>query len=206
MGSITRFITHRRKLKVNQAKSAVARPGQRKFLGFSFTSEREPWRRIAPRLALVARSEFENKPGEPVASACGRWSKTSRPICEAGLDTSAIVKRRRGCKPLKRGYAADFARWCGSNGSADGHGFANFANGASARIARRKPPGVRTVPGDARTRLPLTLRCPTPTLLNSDSHLWSCGISIIRRTAVCGPACTVVSQGRRGDPSPYVDS
>jgi RNA-directed DNA polymerase len=48
MGSITRFITHRRKLKVNQAKSAVARPGQRKFLGFSFTSEREPRRRIAP--------------------------------------------------------------------------------------------------------------------------------------------------------------
>ena len=49
MKSVTRFITHRLKLKVNQAKSAVARPGQRKFLGFSFTSEREPRRRIAPK-------------------------------------------------------------------------------------------------------------------------------------------------------------
>ena len=49
MESITRFITHRLKLKVNQAKSAVARPGQRKFLGFSFTSERKPRRRIAPK-------------------------------------------------------------------------------------------------------------------------------------------------------------
>ena len=49
MESITRFITHRLKLKVNQAKSAVARPSQRKFLGFSFTSEREPRRRIAPK-------------------------------------------------------------------------------------------------------------------------------------------------------------
>ena len=49
MESITRFITHRLKLKVNQAKSAVARPGQRKFLGFSFTGEREPRRRIAPK-------------------------------------------------------------------------------------------------------------------------------------------------------------
>src|SRR6266568_2667115 len=29
--------------------SAVARPGQRKFLGFSFTGEREPRRRIAPK-------------------------------------------------------------------------------------------------------------------------------------------------------------
>src|ERR1700747_2489524 len=49
MESITRFITHRLKLKVNQAKSAVARPGQRKFLGFSFTSERKPRRRISPK-------------------------------------------------------------------------------------------------------------------------------------------------------------
>ena len=49
MESITRFITHRLKLKVNQAKSAVAQPGQRKFLGFSFTWEREPRRRIAPK-------------------------------------------------------------------------------------------------------------------------------------------------------------
>jgi RNA-directed DNA polymerase len=49
MESVTRFITHRLKLKVNQAKSAVAQPRQRKFLGFSFTGEREPRRRIAPQ-------------------------------------------------------------------------------------------------------------------------------------------------------------
>jgi len=49
MESVTRFVTERLKLKVNQAKSAVARPWQRKFLGFSFTSEREPRRRIAPK-------------------------------------------------------------------------------------------------------------------------------------------------------------
>ena len=49
MESVTHFITHRLKLKVNQAKSAVAQPRQRKFLGFSFTSEREPRRRIAPK-------------------------------------------------------------------------------------------------------------------------------------------------------------
>jgi RNA-directed DNA polymerase len=55
MESVTRFITHRLKLKVNQAKSAVARPRQRKFLGFSFTNEREPRRRIAPK--AIARFE-----------------------------------------------------------------------------------------------------------------------------------------------------
>jgi hypothetical protein len=49
MESVTRFIAHRLKLKVNQAKSAVVQPRRRKFLGFSFTGEREPRRRIAPK-------------------------------------------------------------------------------------------------------------------------------------------------------------
>ena len=50
--SITSFITRRLKLKVNEQKSAVARPVDRKFLGFSFTGAKEPRRRIAPK-ALV---------------------------------------------------------------------------------------------------------------------------------------------------------
>jgi RNA-directed DNA polymerase len=49
MESITRFITAKLKLKVNQQKSAVARPWERKFLGFSFTSAGVPKRRIAPK-------------------------------------------------------------------------------------------------------------------------------------------------------------
>src|SRR6516162_476955 len=49
MESITQFITHRLKLKVNQAKSAVARPQERKFLGFSFTAGPEVKRVIAPK-------------------------------------------------------------------------------------------------------------------------------------------------------------
>src|SRR6266850_167817 len=49
MESISRFITQKLKLKVNEAKSAVARPQERKFLGFSFTHRVEPKRRIAPK-------------------------------------------------------------------------------------------------------------------------------------------------------------
>jgi RNA-directed DNA polymerase len=52
MASISAFITTKLKLKVNQQKSAVARPWERKFLGFSFTREREPRRRIAPKAVL----------------------------------------------------------------------------------------------------------------------------------------------------------
>jgi RNA-directed DNA polymerase len=49
MESVSRFITHRLKLKVNEAKSAVARPQERKFLGFSFTAGPVIQRAIAPK-------------------------------------------------------------------------------------------------------------------------------------------------------------
>jgi len=49
MESITHFITHKLKLKVNESKSAVARPQERKFLGFSFTAGPEVKRVIAPK-------------------------------------------------------------------------------------------------------------------------------------------------------------
>jgi RNA-directed DNA polymerase len=52
MKSVTRFITQQLKLKVNESKSAVAQPQQRKFLGFSFTAGPEIKRAIAPR-ALI---------------------------------------------------------------------------------------------------------------------------------------------------------
>jgi RNA-directed DNA polymerase len=66
MERVTHFITHRLKLKVNQAKSAVAQPRQRKFLGFSFTGEREPRRRIAPKaIARFKERIREQDPSNP---------------------------------------------------------------------------------------------------------------------------------------------
>jgi RNA-directed DNA polymerase len=48
MRSLMRFIHAKLKLQVNQSKSAVAEPWERKFLGFSFTWTESPKRRIAP--------------------------------------------------------------------------------------------------------------------------------------------------------------
>src|SRR5215469_7877887 len=49
MHSVTSFLQRRLKLKVNESKSAVARPPERKFLGFSFTAGPEVKRIIAPK-------------------------------------------------------------------------------------------------------------------------------------------------------------
>jgi RNA-directed DNA polymerase len=63
--NITCFIERRLKLKVNETKSAVARPAERKFLGFSFTRDRK--RRIAAQ-ALV---RFKRKIREITARTRG---------------------------------------------------------------------------------------------------------------------------------------
>ncbi|HET7438304.1 MAG TPA: group II intron reverse transcriptase/maturase, partial [Nitrospira sp.] len=47
MASVSRFLTDQLRLKVNEAKSAVARPEERKFLGFSIANDGSE-RRIAP--------------------------------------------------------------------------------------------------------------------------------------------------------------
>ncbi|SFL20789.1 group II intron reverse transcriptase/maturase [Paenibacillus sp. 1_12] len=56
--SVTQFIEKRLKLKVNQAKSAVDRPWKRKFLGFSFSVNKDPKVRIAKQSLQKAESRI----------------------------------------------------------------------------------------------------------------------------------------------------
>src|ERR1017187_5475489 len=73
MESITQFITQELKLKVNEAKSAVARPQERKFLGFSFTAGPEVKRVIAPK----AVDRFKRRIREITGRAKGVNMKTT---------------------------------------------------------------------------------------------------------------------------------
>ncbi len=66
--SITRFLSHRLKLKVNSEKSAVARPWDRKFLGYSMTFHKQPRLKVAP--AVVDR--MKGKLREMLRAARGR--------------------------------------------------------------------------------------------------------------------------------------
>jgi RNA-directed DNA polymerase len=49
MESVSSFLVKKLKLRVNGEKSAVAKVGERGFLGFSFLNRKEPKRRIAPK-------------------------------------------------------------------------------------------------------------------------------------------------------------
>jgi RNA-directed DNA polymerase len=68
LAGIEKFLEKRLKLKLNTAKSAVAKPRVRKFLGFSFTAGNEPRRRIAPQ----ALARFKAKVRELTRRTCGR--------------------------------------------------------------------------------------------------------------------------------------
>ncbi len=61
MGGLTRLLEGKLKLKVNREKSAVARPWERKFLGFSFTNGKLPKRRIAPKAMSRFLSRFRER-------------------------------------------------------------------------------------------------------------------------------------------------
>ena len=72
MASVKRFIASKLKLKVNEAKSAVAKPQERKFLGFSFyMGKKGPKRRIAPK----ALEKFKERIREITLGSGGRSMK-----------------------------------------------------------------------------------------------------------------------------------
>jgi RNA-directed DNA polymerase len=76
MAGITAFLAERLKLTVNAAKSAVARPWQRKFLGYSVTVHKEARLRIAPESLARLRAR--------VADLClrGRGRSLERTIAD----------------------------------------------------------------------------------------------------------------------------
>ena len=73
--SITCFIVRRLKLKVNEQKSAVARPVERKFLGFSFTGAKEPKRRIAPKALVRFKQKVRELTGRTRGISIERMTK-----------------------------------------------------------------------------------------------------------------------------------
>jgi RNA-directed DNA polymerase len=88
MASLERFLSERLRLRINRGKSAVARPWERKFLGYTVTRHREAKLRVAPK-------------------SVQRFKDKLRPILRAGRGRNL----RRIIEELKtviRGWAAYF--------------------------------------------------------------------------------------------------
>ena len=206
LASIEKFLEKRLKLKLNTAKSAVAKPRVRKFLGFSFTAGNEPRRRIAPQ----ALARFKAKVRELTRRTCGRslaqivkalsvyligW-RGYFGFCETPSVLRALDQwlRRRlraiAWKQWKRGH--DSLRRAATLRRRPGPGGAN----------RRQP----TWPLAAREQ-PRAHHCSANRLLRLTRLGLRRGAAdrIIRRTAGYGPVCPVVWEGRSCEAPPYPD-
>jgi RNA-directed DNA polymerase len=205
MASITRFITQRLKLKVNEAKSAVARPQERKFLGFSFASDPEIRRAIAPK----ALARFKDKVREITRQAKGISIETTVKrlatymvgwrgyfgFCETPEVLIGLIRwvRLRLRCALWRQWKTPRRRRA-----------ALLQLGVRPRLAANTP-AVVVAPGTwpAPKLSPWEFRMHTS--IHSDYLHCSRTTSLTSRTAVYGPVRTVVWQGSAGDCRPYAD-
>jgi RNA-directed DNA polymerase len=119
MEGVKGFLTRKLRLKVNESKSAVARPKDRKFLGFSFTWGESAKRRIAPQAILRFKERIRQLTGRTRGISIERMIEELRPyiigwrgyfgFCETPStlrDLDGWTRRRLRCllwKQWKRG-------------------------------------------------------------------------------------------------------
>jgi RNA-directed DNA polymerase len=100
MASLTRFLAEKLKLKVNTAKSAVARPWDRKFLGYSVTWHKVTRLRIAPvsleRLEERIRILFKGSQGRSLSNIIQELN----PILRGWAAYFKLTETKRGLEEL----------------------------------------------------------------------------------------------------------
>jgi len=80
LASIEQFLAQRLRLVVNRDKSAVARPWQRKFLGYTFTMHRQPKLKVAPESVKRLKSNLRERFRQGRGRNPGRLIVDLRPL------------------------------------------------------------------------------------------------------------------------------
>lgn len=78
--SLTRFLEKKLRLKVNREKSAVDRPGKRKFLGYSMTWHKEPRLKVAPESVKRLKDKLREKFRQGRGRNIGRFIEELAPL------------------------------------------------------------------------------------------------------------------------------
>ncbi len=96
LASITSYLKKKLKLKVNEDKSAVGRPWQRKFLGYSMTMHKQPRLKVAPasvaRLKSKLRAEFRRGRGRNV----GRFiTENLKPLLKGWINYFRLAETKK---------------------------------------------------------------------------------------------------------------
>ena len=115
MASVSRFLTKKLRLKVNEAKSAVARPEERKFLGFSISNDGSE-RRIAPKALDKFKTQIREMTRRTRGISLTQLIEELSHTSVDGAATSVSARPHVCSRTWKRGYAEDYARIFGGSG------------------------------------------------------------------------------------------
>jgi RNA-directed DNA polymerase len=86
MASLTRFLAGRLRLTVNLAKSAVDRPWNRTFLGYTVTAHQEPRLRVAPKSVIRLRHKLRDVFRKGRGCSLARTVETLTPILRGWIN------------------------------------------------------------------------------------------------------------------------
>jgi len=167
MKSLVRFMATRLKLKVNDQKSAVAEPWERKFLGFSFTSGPTPKRRIAPKAVLRFKERVRELTSRTRSVSVDRRAEELARYLRGWVGYFGNCETPSVLKHLEEWTRRRLRRQSGSSGSVARHDLQNCENEAWARTLPRKRPAAPMARGSWQTVPPSPWHCPTPTLPRS---------------------------------------
>ena len=160
MASMTRFLADKLKLTVNAAKSAVARPWERKFLGYSLTWHRAPRLRIAP----ASYQRLENRVREVLKGTRGRSLRAAiaelNPILRGWMayfrltetkntleEMDGWIRHKLRCKPVATVETLLYSRPEPDDGGIDGTtGMALGLQPTRAVVEQRRKPHERGLP------------------------------------------------------------
>lgn len=117
MASVTHFVEGKLKLKVNRDKSAVDRPWERKFLGFSFLSDKQATIRLAPKTLERLKDKVRELTSRtrPI-SMQERIEKLNRYLM-GWIGYFKIASAKKHCEALDKWVRRRLRIACGSNGN-----------------------------------------------------------------------------------------
>jgi RNA-directed DNA polymerase len=197
MASIETFLAKRLKLKVNKAKSAVAKPNVRKFLGFSFTGGEKPRRRIAPQAIARFKARVRELTRRTRGASLPQIAKELSAYLIGwrgyfGFCQTPSVLRALDEWTRRRLRATAWKQW--KRGPTR---FAELRRRGVGRDLAAQTAGSPHGPWRLSNSPALTIALPNAFLATQGC--------LIHRTAVYGPVCTVVWEGRGRETPPYPD-
>ena len=107
--SLTRFLLQKLRLKINEAKSAVARPWERKFLGYSMTWNRKPRLKVAPASVKRVKEKIRTSCAKEGDNPWGRSLTPSSRFLGDGRHTFHSRKSKASSKNWTSGSGGAFA-------------------------------------------------------------------------------------------------